>query len=695
MQPPLPSDIFSPGQILNNTYEIVGVLGRGGTGEVYLARNQVVERDVAIKALNVRFSGKSDYIELMKREEQMRDIIHDAVVRYSECSRTEAGDVFLVMDYIDGPSLNQVMLERRLDDRALMIVAHRVLEGLVATHARGIVHRDLSPDNIILRDGRPEKSTIIDFGIAKDTAVGARTIVGNDFAGKYEYAAPEQLDGRADGRSDLYALGASLLAAARQQVPLVGSAPGEVVRIKRNRLDTSGINPPMKDLIDWLADPDPARRPQTASEALERLDGWLKPDTHRHKTAGNKRSRDRRPLLAGLVLAAVAATAAGLWFSHVFAPSLPEASPYRLTARFDPEQGASLTGNAPDAQTAAALRAAFREASGSAPPEDALTLARGLPDPAWPDEVAELLGLSLPLSRWDIEVADQKAHLSGLAPDRVTRDALRLALQEWQARVAMAVQSDITAGPETLDWTILQPHLDQLATCGALTAPAGQPATLPLFSTLTVTGDVAGPGDADAIRSALLPLIGDRDLKVQTTLLNEDLCAIRAVLPPVPPGAMSVWLGRGDSGDAVLNGVYHQGENPVADILLPATVTGASLWVMVVDNTGKVFHILPNINQPHSVIDDLGKVDSGMRRVRVLWSLDQLQEDPKRLALRVTDGNFGKSEIIAILSATPLFDLRRPRDESVGSVAEALAETLAMPDSQIISVASRIIDARP
>lgn len=158
MKDPLQSDIFSLGQILNNTYEIIRVLGRGGTGEVYLARNQVVERDVAIKALNARFSGKSDYVELMKREEQMRNIIHDAVVRYSECSRSDTGQVFLVMDYIEGPSLNQVMLERRLDDRALMIVAHRVLEGLVATHDRGIVHRDLSPDNIILRNGRPEKA---------------------------------------------------------------------------------------------------------------------------------------------------------------------------------------------------------------------------------------------------------------------------------------------------------------------------------------------------------------------------------------------------------------------------------------------------------------------------------------------------------------------------------------------------------
>ncbi|MES2539927.1 MAG: protein kinase, partial [Pseudomonadota bacterium] len=105
-------------------------------------------------------------------------------VRYSECSRTDQGHVFLVMDFIDGPSMSDIMMRRRMDPRELMIIAHRVAEGLVAAHALGIVHRDLSPDNVVLRDGAAEKATIIDFGIAKDTSAGAKTIVGNEFAGK-------------------------------------------------------------------------------------------------------------------------------------------------------------------------------------------------------------------------------------------------------------------------------------------------------------------------------------------------------------------------------------------------------------------------------------------------------------------------------------------------------------------------------
>ena len=81
MLDPLPGDIFRKGQVLNNTYEIEGVLGRGGTGEVYRASNRITGRVVAIKALKRELSANASYLELMKREEEVRSISHDAVVR--------------------------------------------------------------------------------------------------------------------------------------------------------------------------------------------------------------------------------------------------------------------------------------------------------------------------------------------------------------------------------------------------------------------------------------------------------------------------------------------------------------------------------------------------------------------------------------------------------------------------------------
>ncbi|MHC9236915.1 serine/threonine-protein kinase [Pseudooceanicola sp. 502str34] len=693
LKDPLATDIFSTGQVLNNTYEILGVLGRGGTGEVYLATNQISERRVAIKALNARFSGQSEYIELMKREEQMRSILNDAVVRYSDCSRSDDGHVFLVMDYVDGTSLHDVMRERRLEDRELLIIAHRVLEGLRATHAQGIVHRDLSPDNIILRGGRAEEATIIDFGIAKDTAAGARTIVGKQFAGKYEYAAPEQLDGEADYPADLYALGASLLAAWHREVPDVGTNPGEVVRFKAKPLDTSGVGAPLKDLIDWLTAPAPAQRPQTATEALERLDHWLKPFT----SAAPAKSRGRRRgLLAVAAVVLLAAAGGGLWQSGaldaLFPPPPPHAAPYRMTARHG-DGPPTLTGHVPDDPAAERLRAAYATATGDSAPATGLTLATGLPFDDWPTEIAALIERLAPLQRWDLEVTDGAAQLTGLAPSRASRDALQKALSAREG--GLSLSADLVAGPEKLAASALETVLAGHSDCGPLQQLDGPDVTYALFDTITITGDISDEIVAEGIRADLSSSIGDRTLRMETRVLNADLCAIRAVMPNTPPGPVSIWLGNGATGQPVLTGVYRTGENPVAEIQLPADMTGASLWVMVVDTTGKVFHILPNINAPETAVDQLGIVEDGIRRIRVLWPISALAEDPTRLAMQVTDGDYGASEIVAIVSREPLFDLRRPRDESVASVAEALTETLDGRADVVIGIASRIIDARP
>ncbi len=284
--------------------------------------------------------------------------------------------------------------------------------------------------------------------------------------------------------------------------------------------------------------------------------------------------------------------------------------------------------------------------------------------------------------------------MTGIARDRDLRDAVLADLQAWDTGSAMTLETTLRAGPVRLEPEALSPVLLGLATCGPLHQLAQD--FYALGDTVTITGDLAAPGDAQAIEDALSPLIGDRPLRIETTTLNKDLCAIRKVLPPVPPGAISIRLLRGQTGEDALTGVYRTGDNPVVDVEMPADLTeGASLWVMVVDNTGKVFHVLPNINRTEHATDDLGVVENGLRRIRVLWSLDELRQDPTRLAMEVTDGDYGKSEVVAILSRAPLFDMRRPRDESVTSLSHALADTLAGREDEIIGVASRIIDARP
>lgn len=743
MVPPLPSDIFAPGQVLNNTYEIEGVIGRGGTGEVYRARNGVTGRVVAIKALSRQFSGQAAYLELMRREEQMRDVVHDAVVRYTECSRAADGTVFLVMDLIEGPSLQHEMAARRMDERELLIVAHRVAEGLAAAHARGIVHRDLSPDNIVLRGGAPERATIIDFGIAKDTAAGARTIVGTDFAGKYEYAAPEQLEGRADARSDLYALGASLLAAWRGEVPQVGTSPGEIVRRKAQPLDTADVRPPLRALVDWMTEPDPARRPQDARELIGRIDPLLAAgpaargaDARRAppRGAGAARSGQGRPLRRGwgrvaLWLAlGIALGAGGLWgaarldpraaalvgatlgplrdgwlgpawertgapvLARWFPPELPLAQPFALAAASD----GTLEGVAPTEEAARLIRDAMAATTGASPPEAAVTLAQGVPSEGWPAAVAGLIAATEGLEDWLLLVEDASARIEGLAPDRAARDRIDAALAAAAAQGGLTLAASLAAGPRLLRPEALAPRLASAATCGPLEAAAPD-GGWPLGATVTVRGHLAAPEEAEALRAALEPLVGDRDVAVEAEFLNPDLCRVRAVLPPAGAQGVSIWLGDGATGRANPTGVFHTGDNPVVTVELPETLDGF-LWAVVVDNDGSVLNLLPNVADDRNRLREIGRVEAGVRRVTVLHSPETARESgagDRALAVRVSEGNFGKSEVLAFVTREQLFDVRRPRDESVASFAEALAATLAERPGSVVAMASRVVDARP
>lgn len=269
--------ILSEGEVLNNTYVIAELVASGGTGEVYRATNRVSGREIAIKILKREFAQDEKFIELMKREASvLHEVIDPAVVRYYDLLESDlhGGFLFLVMEFIDGHSLADEMKRRGpLDAEVLLKVARRVLQGLKAAHEKKAFHRDLSPDNVLLRGGDPAQATLIDFGIAKDVNEGAKTVVGGGFAGKYQYASPEQMEGRADARSDLYSLGMTLLGAYRGQPPLAGSSMMEIIKAKAEKPDLSDMSGLLHDLVSRLVEPDPDKRFQSAEEALRFLEG--------------------------------------------------------------------------------------------------------------------------------------------------------------------------------------------------------------------------------------------------------------------------------------------------------------------------------------------------------------------------------------------------------------------------------------
>ncbi len=356
---------------------------------------------------------------------------------------------------------------------------------------------------------------------------------------------------------------------------------------------------------------------------------------------------------------------------------------------------ARLTAHAPDLAGAEALRAAFQDLSGKEAAPESVTLAQGMPQPGWLAGAVALFGAAKGLEDWEISISDMTATVSGIAPSTAEAGTIRAGLQTWAGTHGFTVKSDIANGPKVLDPDVIQAALEPYASCGPLDQLDPPPKGYVMGSRITITGNALEPDLDEAVKTALAGVIGDRDLVVDLEVLNETLCLFRGVLPPLPENAVSLWFGQGDTGEANLTGVFTTGQNPVVDVLIPATITEGKLWVVAVDNTGVVFNLLPNVNHEESEISKLGVVENGMRRIRVLYSLDEKRADKSLLAMQVLDTDYGKSEIIAFLSVDGLFDLRRPRDESIGALVEDLAAVEGGLEGKVIGFASRILESRP
>ena len=693
---PRPSDIFKPGQLINNTYRIEGVLGRGGTSEVYRARSEISGRIVAMKVLKSEFTGNEDYLVLMNREEAMRDIRHDAVVRYSENHRTADGHVYLIMDYVDGPGLHELLRKGGMPAEDLLVVCARVASGLAAAHASNIFHRDLSPDNIILRDGKPDQAVIIDFGIAKDASPGAQTITGGEFAGKYAFAAPEQLSGRADARSDIYALGALLLATFRGKPPDVGRNPMEVLRRKAEPLDTEGVPEPLKSLIDRMTHPDPDERLQSAEAVLDAIDPEYKPDeaalrpttlppkrgkakVEPSKTSAPRAARrggGRGLMFAAVAILALAAIGAGGYVAGLFDPvlgtaRLPEADPYTLVIARPAGGAPRAEGHVPSAD----MRDDLSERLAAQGGEARLALARGDIPEGWPDGIGRLLDTLSPLEEWRIAAQGALVEVTGMTRDRGEQERVR---HDLAAALPgdLSVRSDIQLGPVRLPVAEVEEVLAAGADCGPLELLDAPETDYAQGEPIAVAGRIESAGTRAALHDALAARAGDRPVILDLEVLNRGLCLIEDALAAIPNGGIEMRMGFGDRPGDNPSGRYYVGENPVIDVVLPPEITDGHLWVSIIDVKGSVFHLLPNIHRQDTAVSVLRDGREGEVPVRVAYSVEEAQGNG-RLAFLVDGTTLGKNKVLVVHGDAPLFDDLRPTSESADSFAEALSEAVA------------------
>uniref|UniRef100_UPI0037834637 serine/threonine-protein kinase n=1 Tax=Inquilinus sp. TaxID=1932117 RepID=UPI0037834637 len=210
---------LTPGTLILHTYRVVRLINRGGMGEIYQAEHADQKTQHAIKIILPELVGDESIATLFLREaEALRKIRHDAIVGYDGLFRDGTGRLHLVMEYVEGPSLREQIGRGALAPEEVGRLRDRLAAGLAEAHDRGIFHRDVSPDNIILEHGVLDRAKVIDFGIAKLADTNTQTIIGEGFAGKMTWASPEQVGlfgGQVDGRSDIYSLGLVLAAAAR------------------------------------------------------------------------------------------------------------------------------------------------------------------------------------------------------------------------------------------------------------------------------------------------------------------------------------------------------------------------------------------------------------------------------------------------------------------------------------------------
>ena len=202
----------SAGTRLNGIYEIDGMIGVGGMGEVYKSHEIQTGTTVAIKMLLPEMAENDAALALFRKEASaLHYLMHEAIVRYFVFTvEPVLQRPYLAMEFVDGRSLADILEEGPLTFEALLRLMRRVASGLKAAHERGIIHRDVSPDNIIIPQNDVARAKIIDFGIARSTQIGDATIIGTGFAGKHNYVSPEQIGlfgGDVTAKSDIYSFG--------------------------------------------------------------------------------------------------------------------------------------------------------------------------------------------------------------------------------------------------------------------------------------------------------------------------------------------------------------------------------------------------------------------------------------------------------------------------------------------------------
>jgi len=270
------------GDVLNHIFEVKRFLARGGMGEVFEGCNVNTDERVAIKVMLPAMAADEKVVAMFRKEARtLTKLQHEALVSYRVLAQEPSlGVLYIVTEFIEGTELADVLgkVERTPDE--LKGLLRRLASGLGAAHKLGAIHRDMSPDNVLLPGGDVHQAKIIDFGIAKDLDSSSATIVGDGFAGKLNYVAPEQLGdyGREIGPwTDVYSLALVILAVAQGKNVNMSGSLVDAIDKRRKGPDISAVPDGLRPTIEAMLRPDPKDRLRSMEDVVAMLGGGAAP----------------------------------------------------------------------------------------------------------------------------------------------------------------------------------------------------------------------------------------------------------------------------------------------------------------------------------------------------------------------------------------------------------------------------------
>src|SRR5689334_15801322 len=237
--PTAPADTDSLiGQIVGGRYRVTQLLGEGGMGRVYLAEQQMGThvRKVAVKTLQAQYAQDPQVLARFHREcGTVAELEHPNTIQFFDFGQTPDGQLYIAMEFVQGQSLSTALQQGPMRPERVLKIMAQVCGSLEEAHGRGVVHRDLKPDNIILttRAGQADFVKVLDFGIAKrseakDQAQEQKLTQQGMVLGTPPYMSPEQFSGKElDARSDIYSLGVMAYEMLTGRLPFEANTPWE------------------------------------------------------------------------------------------------------------------------------------------------------------------------------------------------------------------------------------------------------------------------------------------------------------------------------------------------------------------------------------------------------------------------------------------------------------------------------------